>query len=158
MPLFAPSVQWKCFQLLFYWTNFLLFRVYAFILPKPAKPYLICQGEHPQLSPFYATALNSQFWVLKIARISQSAACLFAGGLPSNTDQTWTSNVQHSEPTTCHGTTAGKHHSPFYRIHDSTESQSAATAKANQAPISTQPQHKPIIAHYKSQCYSVARL
>lgn len=157
MPLFAPSMQRKWFQLLFHQTDFLLFRVYAFILAKPAKPYLICQGEHLQLSPLYAAALNSQFWVLKIARISPSTAFL-AGGAPSNTDQTRTSNVQHGEPATCHGTTEGEHHSPFYRIHDSSKSQSAATAKANRAPISTQPQHKPIIAHYKSQCYSVARL
>jgi len=47
---------------------------------------------------------------------------------------------------------------PLYRIHDGAESQSAAAAKANPAPISTQPQHKPIIAHYKSRRSSVARL
>lgn len=64
MPLFAPSMQWKWSQLLFQETNFLLFRVYAFTLAEPAKPYLIHQGEHPQLSPLYNVALNSQFWKL----------------------------------------------------------------------------------------------
>lgn len=79
----------------YYFTGpiFCFLGVFAFILAKPAKPYLICQGEHPQLSPLCAAALNGQFWDLKIARISQSTACFFAGGL----HQTLT----RPEPETC---------------------------------------------------------
>lgn len=94
MPLFAPSMPRKWWQLLFHLTNSLLFRVYSFKLAKAAKPYLICQGEHPQLSPLHAAALNSPFRVLKIAGIKSKHSLPFC----------WSSSIKHwprPVPVTC---------------------------------------------------------
>jgi len=80
-----------------------------FYQQNPPTHTLYAKGSVPSYHPW----LNGQFWALKIAGISQSAACLFAGGLPSNADQPWTSTARHSEPATRHGTSAGERRSPL---------------------------------------------